>query len=65
MLISTSIRKVLLFQNSFKWQYKAVAGAEIMDKVGAGAEHWWIRNFFLDTDQEILFLIWIQQEFCF
>ena len=32
---------VLLLHNSFKWQYMAVAGAgaEIMDKVGAGAEN--------------------------
>ena len=41
-LISTSISMVLLLQNSFKWQYMAVAGAgagaEIMDKGGAGAE---------------------------
>ena len=44
MLISTfiCIVRVLLLQNSFKWhwQYMAVAGAgaEIIDKGGAGAE---------------------------
>ena len=29
----------MLLQNSFKWQYIAVAGAEIMDNGGAGAEN--------------------------
>ena len=40
-LISTSISIVLLFLNSLKCQYMAVAvaGAEIMVKVGAGAEN--------------------------
>ena len=42
-LISTSISIVILFQNSLKCQYMAVAGAgvgaEIMVKVGAGAEN--------------------------
>ena len=30
---------VQLLYYSFKWQYKAGAGAEIMDKGGAGAEN--------------------------
>ena len=42
-LIYTFINTVLLLQNSFKWQYMAVAGAgagaEIMGKAGAGAEN--------------------------
>ena len=44
-LISFSIGIVLLLYNSFKWQYMALAGAragagaEIMDKVGAGDEN--------------------------
>ena len=45
-LISTSIvmdRMVLKLQNCFKWHYMAVAGAaagaEIMDKGGAGADN--------------------------
>ena len=42
-LISTSISRVLLLQNSLKWQYMdgagAGAGAKIMDKGGAGTEN--------------------------
>ena len=38
-LISTSISLVLLLQKSVKQQYMAGAGAEIMDKVRAGAEN--------------------------
>ena len=38
-LISTPISIVLLLYNSFKWQYIAGAGAEILDKGGAGAEN--------------------------
>ena len=30
---------LLLLYNSFKWQYKAVAGAEIMGNGSAGAEN--------------------------
>ena len=36
-LISTSIDMVLSLKNSLKWQYMTGAGAEIMDKGGAGA----------------------------
>ena len=40
-LLSTPIGVVLvlLLYNSFKWQYIAGAGAEILDKGGAGAEN--------------------------
>ena len=66
MQISTPISIVLLVQNSFKWQYMDVAGAgagaEIMEKGGAGYENklYRLRNTaigYLQIEQRMLVLV--------